>query len=247
MPTHKTKSNSQSATPTVTPSATSAAASASASTPSAPVAQTGASPSGPLVTGPAQTTSSTGSVHSTKVDIQVQYQAMVAGLLANFQPTDLFVIAGSTYTRDELIARFQAFVSSCEDTKSSYQAWRTDVATEKSLLAEVTPLRVGVRGTVQVRYGKKSPQVLQFGFTPAKTVVRSAANTPPAAHTGAATRKARGTVGKNEKAAITGATTTPASPATASPPSPTVAPAPASPAPAAEPATPVAAPTPVTK
>jgi hypothetical protein len=174
------------------------------------------------------------------VDVQAQFQAVVAGLLAFYQPTDTFVMSDGTYTRDELIARFQGFVSCCESTKSAYQAWRLQVAQEQSLLGEVRPLRSGVRGIVQARFTKQGPQVLQFGFTPTKTAVRSAASKAEAAAKAVATRKARGTVGKQKKATITGATAEAAAAATATEPSPTAAPSPASPSPAPTPAAPVA-------
>jgi predicted RNA-binding Zn ribbon-like protein len=190
----------------------------------------------PLVTGGGKSTSSTGATRSTKVDLEAQFQAVIAGLLAYYQPADPFLMADGTYTRDQLIARFQAFVSAVEQTKGDYQIWRTDVASEQALLTQVRPLRAGVRGIVQARFGKQGPQVLQFGFTPVKTAVRTAASKALAAQKAAATRKARGTVGKKAKSDIHG--TVPTAPAAAP-----AAPAPAEPAPA--PATPaVAAPAP---
>jgi hypothetical protein len=175
------------------------------------------------------------------VDLQAQFQAVIAGLLAYYQPTDTFLMSDGTYTRDELIARFQGFVTACENTKSANQAWRTQAAAEQTLLGEVRPLRSGVRGIVQARFGKKGPQVLQFGFTPAKTPVGTVASKAAAAAKAAATRKARGTVSKKVKATITGASAAAAAAANATAPSPTATPTPASPSPAPTPAAPVAA------
>jgi hypothetical protein len=217
------------------------------------------------VTTGGNSTSSTGATRRSKVDLEAQFQALIAGLLAYYQPSDPFIMSDGTYTRDQLIARFQAFVSAAEHTKSDYQTWRTDVASEQALLTQVLPLRAGVRGIVQARFGKQGPQVLQFGFTPAKTPVRTAASKALAAQKGAATRKARGTLSKKEKAAIHGtvptvtagapapqagsSTTAPAASAASNAPATpaaSAAPAPvAAPAPAPAPATPaVAAPAP---
>ena len=242
MPKFKSSSATPAATPPVAPAAVSAPAVSS------PVLTAPATPPqpAPLVTGAGTSTSSTGSVHSTKVDVQAQFQAVVAGLLAYYQPTDTFMMSDGTYTRDELIALFQGFVSSCEGTKSAYQTWRTYVGQEQQLLAQVRPMRSGVRGIVQARFTKQGPQVLVFGFTPNKGPARSAASKAAAAVKAAATRKARGTVGKKKKATITGATTPAAAPpAPAGAPSPTVTPAPASPVVAPSPVAP-AAPAPVT-
>jgi uncharacterized protein YegL len=196
-------------------------------------------PPPPLVTGGGTSTSSTGSTRTTKVDVEAQVQAIIAGLLAYYQPTDTFLMSDGTFTRDELIARFQAFVSAVEQTKSDYQVWRTDVAGEQALLTQVKPLRAGVRGIVQARFGKQGPQVLQFGFTPVKSPVRSAASKALAAEKAAATRKARGTVGKTVKAGIHG--TVPAAPAAApAPQAGSSTQAPVAPAPSNAPATPAA-------
>ena len=164
MPETKTTPAIPAATPPVAPAPAPAAA---ASPPVQPAPA--ANPPAPLVTGAGKTTSSTGSTHATKVDVEAQFQAVIAGLLAYYQPTDPFLMSDGTYTRDQLIARFQAFVSAVERTKSDYQIWRTDVASEQALLTQVTPLRAGTRGIVQARFGKQGPQVLQFGFTPVKT------------------------------------------------------------------------------
>jgi hypothetical protein len=229
------KTNPTTATPAVTPPVAPAPAPAAAASPPVQPAPA-ANPPPPLVTGGGKSTSSTGATHSTKVDVEAQCQAVIVGLLAYYQPTDPFLMSDGTYTRDQLIARFQAFVAAVEQTKSDYQIWRTDVAGEQVLLTQVKPLRAGVRGIVQARFGKQGPQVLQFGFTPVKTPVRTAASKALAAEKAAATRKARGTVGKKAKSAIQG--TVPAVP--------TVAPAPqagsSTTAPAPAPATPPDAP-----
>jgi hypothetical protein len=232
------KTKSSIATPAATPPVAPATAPAAAASSPAQTAPVTPSPA-PLVTGSGTSTSSTGSPHATKVDVEAQFQAVIAGLLAYYQPTDPFVMSDGTYTRDELVARLQGYVTSCESTKSAYQVWRTDVAVEATLLGEVRPLRSGVRGIVQARFGKKGLQVLQFGFTPVKTPVRSAESKLLAAQKAAATRAARGTVGKKKKATIKGTVPT-AAPAPASPASPAAAPVVASPA-APAPVAPVAA------
>jgi hypothetical protein len=228
-PTQLPNTNTTQATQADTPPVAPAPAPAAAASPPVQPAPA-ANPPPPLVTGGGNSTSSTGATRSTKVDVEAQIQAVIAGLLAFYQPTDTFLMPDGTYTRDQLIARFQAFVSAVEKTKSDYQIWRTDVAVEQVLLTQVKPLRAGVRGIVQARFGKQGPQVLQFGFTPVKTPVRTAASKALAAQKAAATRKARGTAGKKAKAAIHG--TVPAAPAVApAPPDASAAPAPAAAAP----------------
>jgi hypothetical protein len=149
-----------------------------------------------------------GSNHATKVDLQAQYQSVISGLLAFYAPTDTFLMKSGTYTRDDLVTKFQTFVAALETTKSSNQQWRQDVQTERLLELEVTPLRVGVRAVAQTRFGKDGTQLLQFGFQPAKVPVHSPASRVLAAAKAKATRAVRGTVGKKEKAKLQGTVTT---------------------------------------
>ncbi len=148
----------------------------------------------------------------------------------------MFNLSDGSYTRDQLVARFQSYVASVEQTKSSYQVWRSYVADEHALELQVRPLRAGVRGIVQARFGKQGTQVLQFGFTPVKVAVRTAESKALAAKKAAATRQARGTVGKKKKATITGATAAAAAPVTPAAPSAAPTPQGASPAPSPVPA-----------
>jgi hypothetical protein len=236
-------------TPPAQPAVTTAPAQAAAAQPPAPPAPA-ANPAPTLVT---STTAS--ATHATKVDVQAQYSALVAGLLAYYQPTDQFLMKAGTFTRDELVAKIQAFILACEATKTSNQAWRADVQDESNLELEIRPFRSGIRGIVQARFGKDGVQVLQFGFAPVKVAQRTPAEKAAAVVKAKATRVARGTKGSKQKLLVTGETAAaaaaanatpepvaqPAAPVAASPATAPVTPA----APAATPATPsVAAPAP---
>ncbi len=157
----------------------------------------------PTVTGVAN-----GSHHATKVDLQALYQAVISGLLAFYAPTDTFLMKSGTYTRDDLVLKFQTFVAAIESTKSLYLQWRQGIQAERELELEVTPLRVGVRAVAQTRFGKDGTQLLQFGFQLAKVPVHTPASRVLAAAKAKATREARGTLTKKEKAALKGTVTT---------------------------------------
>jgi hypothetical protein len=199
------------------------------------------------MTGPAN-----GSNHATKVDLQALYQSVISGLLAFYAPTDTFLMKSGTYTRDDLVTKFQTFVAALETTKSSNQQWRQNIQAERSLELEVEPLRVGVRAVAQTRFGKDGTQLLQFGFTPAKARVQTPASKVLAAAKARATREARGTLSKKEKAALKGTVTsvtvgTPAPQAGGSTSAPVASAAPAAGSASATPAAPPAtAPAPAT-
>ncbi len=239
MTTHK-KNLSPAAAPAATPVPAPPAAPPDAPSPPTPA------PVNPTVTGPAN-----GSNHATKVDFQALYQGVISGLLAFYAPTDTFLMKSGTYSRDELVTKFKSFVAEIESTKSLYLQWRQGIQVERALELEVAPLRVGVRAVAQTRFGKDGTQLLQFGFTPAKVRVQTPASKVLAAAKARATRKARGTLTKKEKAALQGTVTSvtvgtpapqagdstsapvaPSAPATGSAPATPAAPAPTAPVPA---------------
>ena len=178
-----------------------------------------------------------GSGKGTKVELQSSYLALIAGLLANFQPDDPFAVRTGIMTRDQLIAQFQGFVTAAEDTKASNQAWRADVQAELAQELKVRPLRADVKGILVARLGRSSTQLLGYGFNPAKPIVVSPAARAAGVAKAKATRAARGTKGSVQKQDVTGNVTgvviTPviAGPSTPQPAAPSPSPAPA-PAPA---------------
>ena len=150
------------------------------------------------------TTTANASNHGTKVDLQASIQAVIFGLLTYYEPTDTFQMNGTTYTRDELVAEFQSFVTAAQATKTSNQVWRANVQSERQLELHVRSMRKGVQGIVAARFGADAAQNLQFGFPMAKPRTKSAETKAVAVQKGLATRKERGTMGKVEKKAIKG-------------------------------------------
>jgi hypothetical protein len=208
MATTKKKAVTSTATPTASPTL--------AATPPPPTAPPLISASPPPVTGVAN-----GSNTGTKVEIQTSYLALIAGLLAYYQPDDEFMLAQGIFTRDQLIAAFQQFIASAEATKASNQAWRADVQTERASEQTVAPVRANLRLLLSGRFGKSSTQLAKFGFAPAKVGVKSTVVKTAAVVKGTATRAARGTKGsvqkKSIKGNVTGVVITPVTTGTAAP------------------------------
>lgn len=208
MTTKKTKTSSPALLPTHSPATPSAAPAASVA-PAAPA--TGQSPTVSATTAPATAPPAgtiTGVANAkntgTKVDLQAAYAALVAGLEQYYQSGDTFPLSAGTLTRDQLVAEFQQFITAAETTKASNKAWRGDVQAERATLAQVEPLRQGVRSIVEGRFGKAGIQLLDFGFAPRKPTVKSAASKAGAVVKLKATRQARGTKGTVQREAVTG-------------------------------------------
>ncbi len=203
----------------------------------APAPQANQAPNAAASTTPV-TSVANGSNSGTKSALQTSYVGLIAGLQANYQPDDVFVLVTGNKTTSELVAGFQQFVQAAESTKASYQAYRADVQAERQIEAQVDPDRAAVRSVLEARYGKSGTQLLQYGFAPQKIPQRTALSKAAAAVKVAATRDARGTKGSKEKLKVkgnvTGVILTPVT-STQSDATPVAAPA-AVPAPAAKPA-----------
>jgi hypothetical protein len=142
--------------------------------------------------------------HNTKVDLQAQYQSLIAGLQKYYLPTDTFHLAQGTLTRDAIIAEVQKFVYACQQTQEANQEWRGMVQAERTAELGIRTLRKGVRGIVLARFGVAAPAILKFGFTLPKVTPKTAETKAIAAQKGKATREARGTTGSTEKKKIKG-------------------------------------------
>jgi hypothetical protein len=148
-----------------------------------------------------------------KLDLEACCVALIAGLQANYQPTDVFQMSIGRLTRDDIISAAQAFISDCEATKAKKQAWRTAVQTEKESLAKLRPVRSAVHVFFQNLLGKGSGDLRTYGFEPQKPRKTSVKAKAEGQALAAETRKARGTKGKKQREAIKApAATTPAEP-----------------------------------
>jgi hypothetical protein len=186
--------------------------------------------SAPLPDGTTAITGATGAAKGRKIDLQAAYQALITGLNMAYQPTDTFALQSGTITRDELTAKLNQVIVAAEATKTARQQYRSAVNNEQLVQAQMGSLRSGVRKVIQARLGADNPAVTQFGFLPTKPVKKSAESKAAAVVKAKATRTARNTMGKNQKAEIHGA--------------PQAAPAPMAPAPTAAAQTPTPVPMP---
>jgi hypothetical protein len=156
------------------------------------------------------------SVKATRTDIEMACQTLVAGLLANYQPGDVFKLKAGSFTRDQIVAAVVGFINDCEDTKAKKQAWRAAVQTERTTLAQVRPIRTGLHTFFQTLFGKDGAELRTYGFEPQKPRATSVKAKATGQQKAAETRVARGTKGKKQRQEIKAqpapAATTPAAP-----------------------------------
>src|SRR5258708_5940801 len=157
------------------------------------------------------------------------YKALLKGIETELKDVTSFLINQIVFTKQSLMERFQARIDAAEKTNADRTALHTSVAAERTLQLEVMPLRKGLKRFLESRYGNSSAELQKFGLTPAKVPQRRAATKPTGVTKAKATRVARGTKGKKQKANIKGTApvTSASAPAqaTANPPAPAAPPA----------------------
>jgi hypothetical protein len=171
--------------------------------PQATQAPTPASPTPPAPAPSTQVTSvSARNRGGKKESLQTALVALIAGLQANFAADFVFNLPTGPVTTSALLQTFSQYIQAAETTKAQYQSWRTAVAAEKPIEQQVTSTRALVKDALLSSYGKRSPQLLQFGIAPYKVPVKTAAAKTVGAARASATRKSGGT-SKKQKLTVT--------------------------------------------
>jgi hypothetical protein len=137
-------------------------------------------------------------------------QKLIAGLQKHQQSVPSLVIGGTSYKTADVITGIQTLVDSGQAVVSSRATWQANVASDKALRAKNKTFMSGVRQSVLVAYGNSIDVLSDFGLTPRK---KPAPRTPEektaSAAKAKATRAARHTMGKKQKAQIKGTVTSP--------------------------------------
>jgi hypothetical protein len=171
----------------------------------------------------AHVTASTVNISTQKATVEAEYKALITGINSELVDETHFMLNGTLMAKPELVAHFQSRLDAAEKTKTQRTALHATVGAEHALNLEVAPLRMGFKTYLQSRYGKNSPELQKFGFTPAKKPQRPVAAKATGIAKNQATRIARNTIGKKAKLQIKG--TVPSSSAAPTPATPPAAPA----------------------
>ncbi|HEV3191241.1 MAG TPA: hypothetical protein VGY54_12120 [Polyangiaceae bacterium] len=150
------------------------------------------------------TTTSTINVTAQKATVAALLAALVKGIDTDLAGVDPFLLDGTLHARAQLLARFQAALDAFVSVKSARTALLQAVANQKAALAQTRPLRAGMKRFLQIQFGPSSPKLQDFGFTPARIPSTPVKTKAEAKVKSAATRAARGTKGKKQRANIRG-------------------------------------------
>jgi hypothetical protein len=176
---------------------------------------------------PTNTTVSKVNVSQIKAKVEAQFTALVNGINTMLTDVTQFLFASGTLAKADLVSKFSDRIAAAEKTKAARLALHAAVADEEKVAAAVAPYRTDLRAYLVSRFGKGSPTLQVFGFTPAKATQKTAASKATSAAKAKATRAGIGTKGKKQrKLAAKAFNETPTQPQAP-------APSPAAPAPAA--------------
>jgi len=171
--------------------------------------------------------------------LQTGGQKVIDGLHKHGSTLTSLVIDGTSYTTAEVIAVVQARVDAFKAAVSSRATWQASVLADKAERAKTKTFMSGLVQALRVAFGNSVDVLADFGLTPHKArAVRTPEQKAAATAKAKATRAARHTMGRKQKAAIKGTAPAAAPPIAATSPAPTAPPSSSTTAPAAAPVPP---------
>lgn len=167
-------------------------------------------------------------------------QMMVSGLKKHFAGQTLLA-NNTTYKADDLVAELEGFIPKLQAVDAAHAAWRLVLdewnTTETE---ELVPLVRALNRTLQGAFGATSPVLVDFGLAPLHRTAPTVAKKSEAVEKRQATRAARHTMGKRQRAAIHGVVAAAPVPSAPAPVASMPAPVASAPAPVASAPLPVA-------
>ena len=159
----------------------------------------------------------------------------IAGIQKDLSTATALPLGGETYNAATLQALIERRIDAANAVATTRATWLAAVEAYAKVDETVSVAVRGLEQYVVNAYGPTSPKLADFGFTPSKRATQTPEQKAAAVAKRAATRKARGTMGKNQKKAVKGdvtgvvvtpVTSAPAAPLPAPPASPASAPNP---------------------
>jgi hypothetical protein len=129
---------------------------------------------------------------------------VIAGIKKDLQNSPTLPLAGSTFTPAALEQLIQSRIDLSNAVANARAEWLDVTAKYKALNTNVTKIVRALRQHVINVYGADSPTLSDFGFTSTKRATLTSEQLALRAQKAAATRKARGTASKKQKAKIKG-------------------------------------------
>lgn len=117
-----------------------------------------------------------------------------------------FVLNGKVWKTKDLVTACQGVIVLINGTQAAKAAWVKETSEAQAAKAAIVPTVDALRGYIAAAYGTSSKLYTDCGFLARKRGAPSAATLAQRVQKNLATRKARMTMSKKQKAKITGAT-----------------------------------------
>ena len=141
---------------------------------------------------------------SNQKEVIQEFTAAVAGCNQQFPAKSTVNIAGQTLTPAQLVAVFSAAISAIQAVAPARAQLKELVAAQKTAIQVARSLYTALKKYCEAVFGKGSPILADFGFSPAKPRTPSSQTKALAQAKAQLTRKAHGTdKGKRQRQAIT--------------------------------------------
>jgi hypothetical protein len=142
-------------------------------------------------------------IKQTRVNNVDSLQKLVDGYTKYAATAPSVVLAGVTLKPGDIVAKLQGAIDQSKAVTSAAANWHSQIATERNVAQQIKPLLLLVRRTLELAYSSQLDALADFGVAPRKSAVVSPQTRAAAALKAKATRAARGTLGKKQKASIT--------------------------------------------
>ncbi|HLK41476.1 MAG TPA: hypothetical protein VKU41_32225 [Polyangiaceae bacterium] len=140
-----------------------------------------------------------------KVSKAVGAMRALAGVVKHFEQGQRYPLGGETYTRDEIVAVFQAQLDAIKQVDATRAAATAAVANERAAAARAHELTHYLKMAVEGRFGPSANAWADFGWeAPKKRGPKTLQGKVEGAHKARATRVARHTMGKRQRRKIKG-------------------------------------------
>ncbi len=126
----------------------------------------------------------------------------IVGVTQVIPATGSLFISGSSSTQKQILAKLQGIVDEYSAVRSAKASYNTVLQTQRNNAGADHEYLMQLHAAVVAAFGRQSPELAKFGFTPGKPRKTTVAKQAEAAAKRQETRKLRGTMGKNEKAGI---------------------------------------------
>ncbi|HEY1692941.1 MAG TPA: hypothetical protein VGG39_12310 [Polyangiaceae bacterium] len=133
-------------------------------------------------------------------------QRLIDGVRADLQEVPAMRLGGREFTPATLEAFLQARLDAYNAIAAAKAAWEQTIDAYGVLDDETSLVVRNLKSFILSYFGEDSPRLADFGFVPPRRFEMSAEQKSAAVAKRAATRAARGTRGRKQKLAITGAT-----------------------------------------